>query len=257
MAQTEPASPHPDSWCTLVVPCYNEAERLQPDRFHAFLATSQKVRFLLVNDGSRDNTLAVLRAMELSAPGLIQVLDRQPNQGKGEAVRAGMLAALSGSIIVGFWDADLATPLDAIPELRAELESNPDVQMVFGSRVSLLGRRIKRSLARHYAGRIFATVVSSILRIPIYDSQCGAKLFRVTPDLTQILALPFQSRWIFDVEILARFLTLHDGDAAYRDRAIFESPLKEWTEIPGSKVSPFDFLRSIWEVILIRSRYAL
>jgi dolichyl-phosphate beta-glucosyltransferase len=261
MAQTEPAYPARDFWCTLVVPCYNEAARLQPDRFLSFLTAettkviARDIRFLFVNDGSRDDTLAVLRTLEASAPGLIRVLDRQPNAGKGEAVRAGMLQAIAGSAFVGFWDADLATPLHAIPFLRDILERDPSLEMVFGSRVALLGHRITRNPLRHYVGRVFATVVSATLRVPIYDSQCGAKLFRVTPSLSQVLAQPFQSRWIFDVEILARFLALHRSETGYCDRAIFETPLDEWTEIPGSKVSPADFIKSLWEVFRIRARY--
>ena len=77
----------PAARCVVVVPCYNEAARLQPLRFSEFLAEDQQVDFLFVNDGSRDATLSVLETLRAKHPDRIQVLDKQPNGGKAEAVR--------------------------------------------------------------------------------------------------------------------------------------------------------------------------
>src|SRR5689334_7890709 len=98
----------------IVVPCHNESRRLQPAVFRQFVAAHSNIQFLFVNDGSRDNTLAILQAFAASDPSHFQVLDLQPNRGKAEAVRQGILqAARKSPDYVGFWDADLATPLDA------------------------------------------------------------------------------------------------------------------------------------------------
>jgi dolichyl-phosphate beta-glucosyltransferase len=254
-----PAGSPSDESCIVVVPCYNEAARFQADQFARFLScpTNSSVRFLFVNDGSTDATLSVLSAFCAHFPDRAVVLDQQPNQGKAEAVRKGMLQiANSASVTVtGFWDADLATPLAQITDFLTLLASRPDLSMVFGARVRLLGRAIHRQSLRHYLGRCFATVVSVLLRLPIYDTQCGAKLFRITPQLRQILAEPFHSRWIFDVEILARFLEADQGDSRRLAAEIYEYPLPEWTDVAGSKVRSHDFIRALAELATIYRRH--
>ncbi len=243
----------------VAVPCYNEARRLRTDAFAAFFAepANADITLLFINDGSLDATLSVLQGLRERFPGRVRVLDKQPNAGKAEAVRHGMLHALGlpGCAVTGFWDADLATPLAQIPDLAAVLGANEALTMVFGARVRLLGRHIHRRPLRHYLGRCFATVASSVLRLPIYDTQCGAKLFRADPELAEVLREPFQSRWIFDVELLARFMARHRGSpAAVRDR-IYEYPLPEWTDVAGSKVRGADFFKAFGELLGIYRRY--
>jgi hypothetical protein len=155
---------------------------------------------------------------------------------------------------VGFWDADLATPLSAIGDLQSVLLADPEVDVVLGSRVKLLGRNIDRRAGRHYLGRAFATCAALVLGLEVYDTQCGAKLFRVTPDLENVLAQPFCSRWIFDVELLARFLKLRPGDSETKNK-IYEFPLYSWRDVPGSKIRLRDFFRSAIDLYKIRKRY--
>jgi len=243
--------------CVIVVPCYNEASRLRGDEFTEYLEGTHDISVLFVNDGSTDETLLVLRRIESQMPARIHVLQRPVNCGKAETVRAGMLHALGNGArgYVGFWDADLATPLEAIDDLLGLFLTHPDVDIVLGSRVKLLGRDIERLAVRHYLGRVFATCASTVLGLPIYDTQCGAKIFRVTPDLESILQEPFSSRWIFDVELLARFLQLSATDPEKARRQIYEFPLHRWRDVPGSKVRPFDFLTAAKELLAIWLRY--
>jgi len=243
--------------CVIVVPCYNEERRLQPRRFLDYMTHAFDVDFLMVNDGSTDRTTDVLAALERTSGGRIRTLTLAPNRGKAEAVRQGLTRALAGEPeVVGFWDADLATPLEAIDELREELRRRPQVEMVFGSRVKLLGRTIERQPMRHYAGRVFATLTSLALRLPVYDTQCGAKLFRRTPQITAYFAEPFSTRWIFDVEILARALTQPGRRAALVEGGgILEYPLHEWRDIKGSKLKPFDFVIAAGELARIWAKY--
>lgn len=240
----------------IVVPCYNEAKRLRSGVFRDYLRARPDTSFLFVNDGSRDDTLAVLEALRLEVPEQIEVLPLAQNSGKGEAVRQGLLHAVTAlrADSVGYWDADLATPLEAIDDLRGVLEAQPAIRIVMGSRVRLLGRHIERKAARHYLGRVFATAASLTLRLPVYDTQCGAKLLRVTPELAGLLTQPFCSRWIFDVELIARFAKQYptaSGDPKW----IYEFPLYVWEDIAGSKLTAFDFVRAVRDLLEIRSRY--
>jgi dolichyl-phosphate beta-glucosyltransferase len=168
----------PAAGCVVVVPCYNEAGRLQPGRFSEFLAEEQQIHFLFVNDGSQDATLSILEALRARHPDRIEVLDQRVNGGKAEAVRSGMLHAIASgrNTVTGFWDADLATPLYVIPRLLAKLREEPELEMIFGSRVRLLGHAIHRKTIRHYLGRCFATAVSTVLGLPVYDTGIALSL---------------------------------------------------------------------------------
>lgn len=234
----------------LVVPCFNEAARLDPDAFRRLVAARPDVAVLLVNDGSTDGTGPLLDALAADPSGRLSALHLERNHGKAEAVRRGLLeAARRGAVYAGYWDADLATPLDALPDFLALLDADPAIDIVLGSRVQLLGRHIQRRPLRHYLGRLFATAVSLVLGVPVYDTQCGAKLFRVNPTLTALLATPFRSRWIFDVEILARYLRATGRDTA-GDR-IHELPLRRWSDVAGSKLRPSSFVRAAFELAAI------
>jgi dolichyl-phosphate beta-glucosyltransferase len=243
--------------CTIVIPCYNEEKRFPLAHFVAFAAEHPSIGFLLVNDGSTDNTIDVLRQARAGREDQVDVLDQKVNGGKGEAVRAGMMAALErdNCVYAGFWDADLATPLDAIGQLAAVLDNRPELAMVFGARVKLLGRLVERRPLRHYLGRVFATVVSTLLRLPIYDTQCGAKLFRAGPEAVALFTDRFSSRWVFDVEILARFIRQRGYQMPSVAAAIYEYPLEEWRDVSGSRVQPADFLRAFFDVVRIHYRY--
>jgi len=234
----------------IVVPCYNEERRLPVAEFEIFPGAE----FLFVNDGSRDGTLRLLESIRDSDPSRFSVLNLEKNSGKAEAVRRGILAAMERKPdLVGFWDADLATPLNEIPLFVEIFEARPEIEMVFAARVRLLGRNISRRAQRHYIGRVGATLISQTLGLAVYDTQCGAKLFRVSDAMREIFAKPFLSRWIFDVEVIARFVEQRGRDAAAR--AIYELPIREWHDVQGSKVRGTDFARALRDLWRIRSKY--
>jgi dolichyl-phosphate beta-glucosyltransferase len=219
----------------LVIPCYNEAGRLD---FKKFNAAGSNCHFLFVNDGSTDNTLELLRA---NAKENMHILSLEKNSGKAEAVRRGMLhlktiPAFSGAGWAGYWDADISTPLYEVDNFLLYAKVfYPRAQAIFGSRVERLGSVIQRFLHRHLLGRLFVTVISENFKLTAYDTQCGAKLFR-TELIDRYFAEPFISNWMLDVELLLRMKGIE----------IIEYPLKEWRDIQGSKLKLF---RTAIEVI--------
>lgn len=240
----------------LVIPCFNEARRLPTSAIRDFLTAHPDVGIQFVDDGSTDETLLVLEDLRPAFPDRIWILRLEHNSGKAEAVRQGMLAAAkAGPVYAGFWDADLATPLSVLPQFIARMDERSSLDVVLGSRVQLLGRHIHRSLMRHYLGRIFATTVSLLLNVRVYDTQCGAKLFRANNAMKALFETPFQSKWIFDVELLARFFRDRQQTGLNPLEAIYEEPLPEWRDVEGSKVRGRHFVTAFFDLLRIYSAY--
>jgi glycosyltransferase involved in cell wall biosynthesis len=242
----------------IVVPCYNEENRLPSQEYITFLSANPHIHLTFVNDGSTDMTLKMLQQVKTDSPeNQVSVINLEQNGGKAEATRQGMLQACNKRTdICGFWDGDLATPLYAIKQFLAVMEAKPSIEIVFGARVALLGRAIKRQASRHYLGRVFATLASGVLSLPIYDTQCGAKLFRVTDDLPVVLSRPFMSKWIFDVELLARYIGLRKGTSKPQIRdCLYEFPLDEWKDISGSKLNLLSKVQGLSGLYMIWQEY--
>jgi glycosyltransferase involved in cell wall biosynthesis len=231
-----------------IVPCYGEASRFQGADFVSLVDSEPDISVLFVDDGSTDETAKKLLDVSDLRPSAIQVLLLGRNVGKAEAVRLGLVKALDrGASVVGYLDADLATPVAEMLRLTRLIHER-EMDVVFGARVALLGRHIERRSTRHYLGRVFATAASSILRLPVYDTQCGAKVFKRTPAVEAALATPFVSRWAFDVELLGRLLS---GSQPIPSGRMLEEPLREWNDVPGSKIGPKDVFKTGFDLIRI------
>lgn len=237
----------------IIIPCYNEATRLPVDVFLAYMQQGSNVNFCFVDDGSTDGTPAVLERMQTQYPNRITSLILVQNRGKAGAVQAGMLHCLDKPFdYLGFLDADLATPLLAIADLAAVLDADKALDLVMGSRIKFLGVDIQRDPFRHYIGRVIATVISNILRLPVYDSQCGAKLFR-REIVINLFQEAFISPWLFDVELLAR-LTRHYGRPGILSH-VAEHPLRQWIEKSDSRISSSYIFRMWYELYRIQRKY--
>jgi glycosyltransferase involved in cell wall biosynthesis len=241
----------------LVIPCFNEADRFDRAEMARLAAARSDLGLVLVDDGSTDQTASVLEAIRTAGGPGVGVLRLERNRGKAEAVRQGLLAAIAaGAKIVGYADADLSTPVDELLRLAADVDRHR-VDVLLASRVRLLGRRIERHAHRHYLGRVFATFASLALRLPVYDTQCGAKYFRVTPALEAALRVPFRTRWIFDVELLARLLDGAPGTPPLDPSAFREVPLRTWRDVHGSKLRAGGMIRAGLQVVALFLRRRL
>jgi dolichyl-phosphate beta-glucosyltransferase len=219
----------------VVVPCYNEERRIDEEAFLE-IARSRKVRLLFVDDGSTDATGVVLARLARRSAA-IDVFTLDVNTGKAEAVRRGMLRAVrGGAAVVGYYDADLATPPRELFRLAQALRASPELAGAFGCRVARLGSAIERNALRHYLGRTYATVASVALGITVYDTQCGAKLFRVNETFAAALSEPFRSSWAFDVELLLRLLRGTATTPPIPETSFVEVPLEAWHDVGGSKM---------------------
>jgi dolichyl-phosphate beta-glucosyltransferase len=234
----------------VVIPCYNEAKRLDLARLST-LTRSGRLRLLFVNDGSTDGTGRLLATLERSSS-IVEVVNLPRNVGKAEAVRLGLVRGVElEAPIVGYYDADLATPPRELLRLLDRLEMTPHLSVVTAARVALLGRNIVRRATRHYLGRVFATGAALVLRLPVYDTQCGAKFFRVTPAFVAATARPFRSSWSFDVELIGRLLRGTDSAGPVPVSAFEEVPLLEWHHVPGSKLGAAAMIRAFLDLLVL------
>lgn len=238
----------------IIIPFYNEASRFPVDEFLEFLQKDPETSFCLVNDGSTDETGSMLESLREKYPDRILMTTLPENKGKAGAVQAGMISALQHFTCryFGYFDADLSTRLDESFRLRSRLQEKPTLEFAFGSRVAILGVRIERKLYRHLIGRIIATFISGILHLMVYDTQCGAKLF-TQPMAAHVFEKPFITRWLFDVEILARIIGMYGRDGI--EEVVVEVPVSSWIDKGGSKVNWTYGFRILYDLMRIRNHY--
>jgi dolichyl-phosphate beta-glucosyltransferase len=225
---------------TIVIPCYNEADRLHLEVFLNFARNNPKISFVFVDDGSKDLTISLLCGAMAALPKQIDVLMMARNAGKAEAVRHGLqFAAKRGDKYIAFLDADLATPLNAINDFISVADRLDNIDVVFGSRAGGLGRRVYRDLHRKLISLVCASMGRMATGMALKDTQCGAKLFRNSLHLKNCLNSPFTAGWLFDVELFLRISNPNRGER----KNFFEYPVLEWTEIPGSNIKMSDVIK--------------
>jgi len=237
----------------LIIPCYNEESRLSIESYESFIVCNPHFTLFFVDDGSTDQTLSILRGFSEQHLGKVIVLSLETNSGKAEAVRRGIETALSHQRYdyVGYWDADLATPLSEIYRFEKIIQEESS-WVVLGARVVRAGARIERIWYRHILGRSFATVVGLLTGLPIYDTQCGSKFFK--RDIASLIFnVKFISNYLFDIELFMR-LKREFGEVVFLEN-VNELALTKWKDVSGSKVKPIDFLKAPLELYKILRAY--
>tara|TARA_B100001093_G_scaffold249615_1_gene239022 strand:+ start:196 stop:921 length:726 start_codon:yes stop_codon:yes gene_type:complete len=217
----------------IVIPCFNEYERLTFSVFEKFLNQKNEISLCFVNDGSKDKTISVLEKIRQINPKRVHIINLKKNFGKSEAVRVGMnFFSVNNKIKkIAYLDADLSTSLEECFALSKKI--NLETKFVFASRIKKIDNNIDRYWYRFIIGRILATIISKILNLPVYDTQCGCKVFN--SELTPIaFGSSFVSRWLFDVEIFFR-LKNHFGKEKIKYFSK-EIPLDSWIDSGNSKI---------------------
>lgn len=224
---------------SLIIPAYNEATRLPV--FLNSLAAYMKIHpqdvseVLVIDDGSLDATVAVAESYVGKIPNL-RVLRQEKNQGKGAAVRAGVMAAIGDYMF--FMDADGATDASEIPKMLAALQG---ADVAVGNRWMAGAQTHRSSPLRHLAGWTYRNYMG-VFGLYDVDTMCGFKGYRgqVARDLFSNL---LEERWLFDTEVAYK--------AVRRGYTIKNFPIR-WQSIEGSKLSTADLLKSalnIWPLI--------
>lgn len=205
-----------------------------------------------MNDGSSDNTDSVLEDLRIKFPEHVSVINQEKNEGKAAAVRLGMNNALRNNKFnrFAFLDADLSTSIEECILLSKKITK--EISFVFGSRIKKLDNKIQRKAHRFIIGRVIATFISKMLRLPIYDSQCGCKIFS-REWTTLIFNEVFLTRWLFDVEIFYRLIN-HFGRTKIQTK-ILEVPLSAWIDSENSKVSLFYGIKVWFDLLKIYRHY--
>lgn len=233
----------------VVIPCYNEEERLLSDEFISYIDKNSGYHLCFVNDGSKDKTLEVLKELQKGREDFITVYDCEKNGGKAEAVRLGMLhmAKKEDLDYIGFLDADLSTDLADFDDLVKTIETS-DFKIVSGSRISRMGANITKESARKIISLTINFIIRKILKMDFKDTQCGAKIFH--KDVINIaFGKKFVTQWIFDVEIFKR-MSIHFGLKKAKTM-LCEQPLKRWIHADGSKLSMKDSVKIVGQLAQI------
>ncbi len=237
----------------VVIPCYNEEKRLLSKEFRDFAHKNLGYHLCFVNDGSKDNTLAVLQELIKGKEDYISIYDCEKNGGKAEAVRLGMLhlAKQTQFDYIGFLDADLSTNFDDFQDLTDTI-SNSKYKLVFGSRISRMGADITKESARKIISQTINFIIRKTLGMEINDTQCGAKIM-TKEVIEKTFQEKFITKWLFDVEIFMRMKKVYGSKET--QEFILEKPLNRWIHADGSKLSFKDSIKIIGQIGQIAIRY--
>lgn len=213
---------------SIIIPCYNEANRIKSTlcSIRDYCKTRNlEVEIIIVDDGSNDNTLEKINKLDMDI--LIRVISFFKNQGKGAAVKRGMLEA-SGRLVL-FTDADLSTPIEEYEKLERAIKCE-NYDIAIGSRGLPESKKVvAQNFFRDKMGKLFGKLVSFLLLPDIKDSQCGFKLFKKNI-IKDIFIWQTILGFGFDPEILLI--------AKKQDFKIKEIPVL-WRNSFESKLSPF------------------
>ena len=243
-----------DKSIAIIVPCYNEEDRLPVEYWKQIVRAENEIKWLFVDDGSSDRTFEILQ--EVCFGTASRAIKRLKNGGKGKAIRQGLLEMLENDPelqVLGYLDSDGAFSIADIFRLakisidRTRNPSTATIDAVISSRVSLSGREINRKSSRHYLGRLIATYMTRKWSDAPYDTQSGYKLFVNSISFREALKSDFSTKWFVDIELITRVGINNKGLLN-----IWEEPLLSWTDVDGSNLKLRKFYSIFFEIIFAR-----
>lgn len=226
----------------IIIPCYNESDRLNINSFLDYAADNKHNILCFVNDGSSDATRSTLAKIKDYQHDNVLVYNVPENSGKAKAVQLGALHLYNDTRVhtIGFIDADLSTDFKDYDQLIFKMKCHKSLKVIYGSRADDGENNIKRDAVRAIISKIIRYIIFSITRLNIQDTQCGAKIFR-RDIIPYVFNTEFKTRWLFDVEILLR---LKKEFTVKRFRDMFlEKPLDNWVHMEGSKLGMKDAIQ--------------
>jgi dolichyl-phosphate beta-glucosyltransferase len=183
---------------SIIIPVHNEEKRLPTtlEKLDEFIkAQSYAAEAVVVENGSRDRTLEIAQEFTTRMPNLTVLHEEQ--RGKGLAVRSGMLAARGEYRF--FCDVDFSMPISEINRFIPPQAASVDVAIA--SREAPGAIRYNEPLYRHLSGRVFNSLVRTIVLPGLQDTQCGFKCFRAQV-AEEVFPLQTLTGWAFDAEVL-------------------------------------------------------
>lgn len=218
----------------IIIPCYNEAERLHESFIAQLLTFDESTSICFVNDGSIDNTGEILEKIKKTFPESVHIIHLSSNAGKGSAVRVGALWSVDQNRFsdIGYLDADMSVlPEDYLTMLTYHRERRNDI--TYASRLKIPYNELQQTILRSFISRMSKFLTVFILKIKVNDSQCGAKILNSDVAL-DVFKDSFKSRWLFDIELFKR--------AQYGNKTIRAYYLKQWHFRKRSKIRWIDIM---------------
>jgi glycosyltransferase involved in cell wall biosynthesis len=235
-----------NSKVVIIIPCFNEAERINLSYFN-ILCRLNSTAWVFVDDGSTDGTSKILK--KYSNKKNIIYLKLSHNVGKSNAIAHGMNYAsskISNIGWIGFLDSDGAFATSDVENIIKMTSFIERYDAIYTSRVKMAGRNIKRNNTRHVIARLITSLFGLVWKDIPYDTQSGFKLYKYSDNFNSIFIKPFKTKWFFDIELSIRYLMYKK-----KNINVWEEPVSTWVDIPGSKINYRQSLRISLEVIYI------
>ncbi len=218
---------------TIIIPYFNEERRFPVSDFVENVKRLKNINLILVDDGSTDNlTSKIFNTIKKQKIENVTIIKKECNLGKAAALQTGFLYGISiNSKEIGFLDADFSTSLEELINLFEILEST-NAEAVIGSRQLNPQSFIKGRIHRMILGRIFSKIIRHYFQINLFDTQCGAKVFKVNKVLKNSLKQPIINPWLYDLQLLLPILKFSG--------TVKEVALKEWIHKNDSKFNIYE-----------------